>query len=241
MTLQKTNRMNPSLFKALHLISEKSTTSTNPKWQSININTKNPMVEVFNVDLIFSDRNNLGEDQPWCEDHFLERVNGNPINPGDQYKNWPYYRELNDDELFRTDGTFSHNYMERYWCKGIKGKRYMYGDLKDIIERLKENPYTRQAYLSVWHPEDQGNHNVRVPCTLGYWFYMQGDKLNVKYLIRSCDAVRHLKNDVYLTYRLLEFVASEIGQDYGDLNMWIGNLHCFTSDLYCIKKCVESR
>src|SRR5436190_24325597 len=29
---------------------------------------------------------------PWAEDHFQERVSGEPLNPGEQYKNWPWYR-----------------------------------------------------------------------------------------------------------------------------------------------------
>jgi thymidylate synthase len=74
-----------------------------------------------------------------------------------------------------------------------------------------------------------------------YWFYFQNGRLNMKYLIRSCDAVRHLKNDVYLSYRLLEHVADAIGAKYGSLHMWIGNLHCFMSDLYFLKKCVGSK
>lgn len=233
--------MNQSLYKAWDLLISESSLSENQTWQSVSIDSKNPMLEVFNIDLIFHNRHGLNEDQPWCENHFLERINGLPINPGIQYKNWPYYRESDDDQLFRESGKFSHNYMERYWCKGHSGIRYRYGDLNDIIDRLKTNLYTRQAYLSVWHPEDQGNHKVRVPCTLGYWFYFQNGKLNMKYLIRSCDAVRHLKNDVYLSYRLLEHVADAIGAKHGDLHMWIGNLHCFMSDLYFLKKCVGSK
>jgi hypothetical protein len=29
---------------------------------------------------------------PWAEDHFQERVSGEPLNPGEEYKNWPWYR-----------------------------------------------------------------------------------------------------------------------------------------------------
>ena len=129
--------------------------------------------------------------------------------------------------------------MERYWCKGFKGIRFNYGDLNDIIERLKNNTYTRQAFLSVWHPEDQSNEGVRVPCTIGYWFYRNGNKLDCTYLIRSCDAVRHFRNDIYMTYRLLEHVGINIGLLPGNLKMWIGSFHCFQSDLYTLKKYVR--
>ena len=56
---------------------------------------------------------------PWAEDHFQERIGGYPINPGEQYRNWPWYNEGNEwDLMFRDEvGQFSHTYMERLWSK----------------------------------------------------------------------------------------------------------------------------
>jgi thymidylate synthase len=218
--------------------------SLNSQWQSIEIDNRNPIIELRNIFLKFDGFENiisdLEPDLPWAENHFLERVNGEPINPGNEYKNWPYYTGIDNDCLFRENGKFSHNYMERYWCSGYKGIRYDYGDLNDIINRLKNNPESRQAFLSVWHPEDQKDNNVRIPCTIGYWFNKDGNNLNMTYLIRSCDAIRHFRNDIYMSYRLLEFVASKINLTAGSIDIWIGSFHCFKSDLYKIKKiCAE--
>jgi len=220
------------------------TESGNSTWQSIGINEENPLVEITNIFVNFGSSNNIMEDTdpslPWSENHFQERICGEPINPGKEYKNWPFYDKFDNDKLFRQGGKFSHNYMERYWCSDLKGRRYDYGDLDDIIDRLKENVNTRQAYFTVWHPEDQSNNNVRVPCSLGYWFYQEKGKLDCTYHIRSCDAVRHLRNDIYMTYRLLQHVCSKINIEPGELRMWIGSLHCFKSDLYYIKKYVRN-
>lgn len=236
--------MNKTVKQVLKYLVTEGEQSGNTQWQSISIDDRNPMMEIYDIDLTFYDIKNpiteFSPDLPWAEDHFLERINGQPINPGEQYQNWPYYRGLNNDELFRESGKFSHNYMERYWCKGLHGRRFEYGDLNDIIERLKENPYTRQAYLSVWHPEDQSNHGERVPCTLGYWFYMHKGKLDVKYLIRSCDAYRHFRNDCYMTFRLLQHVASAAQLEVGNMKIWIGSFHCFKSDFYAINKLIKS-
>jgi thymidylate synthase len=217
--------------------------SGNTQWQSIDIDKRNPIVEVLDTFVKFKYdpdlTGNLNPDLPWAEDHFLERINGEPINPGSEYKNWPYYKNGDNDDLFRSTGKFSHNYMERYWCSDVKGRRYQYGDLLDIMDRIKDNPFTRQAYLAVWHPEDQSNNNVRVPCTLGYWFYFNGKTLDITYHIRSCDAARHLRNDVYMTLRLLEYVCEYTNLKPGTLKMWIGSLHCFKSDLYTLRKYVR--
>jgi thymidylate synthase len=232
--------MNKLINKTIKKLFLKGKESNNLYWQSIQIDDRNPIIEIKNINLEFKNIINpideFNPNLPWAEDHFLERVNGKPINPGEQYKNWPYYKNIDNDILFRSKGIFSHNYMERYWCSGYKGIRFQYGDLNDIINKLKNNPYSRQAFLSVWHPEDQSNHLERVPCTIGYWFNAENNILNITYLIRSCDAIRHFKNDLYMTYRLLQFVADNIGFKYGNMNVWIGSFHCFKSDLYSLKK-----
>jgi len=79
---------------------------------------------------------------PWAEDHFHERVAGEPLNPGEQYKNWPWYRGgveshkktccenprpgplvkercLGCGQLLKATGQFSHTYMERFWPKEV--------------------------------------------------------------------------------------------------------------------------
>lgn len=237
--------MNSKLISDITYLIENHIIIDSEYWQSINIDSRNPIVSVFDIsnklekkeltDLIQSLQPNL----PWAEDHFKERVSGFPLNPGVQYKNWPFYQALNNDELFRSEGTFSHSYMERFWCKGFTGIRYKYGDLNDIILRLKNDKWTRQAFLSIWHPEDQSNNNVRIPCTIGYWFYYDGINLNMKFLIRSCDAIRHYNNDLYMSYRLLQYVSEKINIEPGSLSYWIGSFHCFKSDLYSLKKIVK--
>lgn len=229
---------NKILYPINHLL-ENSTPIPSKKWQCVDIPEGNYLISVDNIflkDISLEEILSAKVDLPWAEDHFLERINGQPINPGEQYKNWPYYKALDNDALFRSSGKFSHNYMERYWCKGFKGIRFNYGDLNDVIKRLNLDNYTRQAYLSVWHPEDQFNHGERVPCTIGYWFYFQNNQLNLTYHIRSCDAVRHYFNDLYMTFRLLQYVSNEIKKECGIMNIWIGNFHCFVSDQYELKK-----
>jgi thymidylate synthase len=202
---------------------------------------------------------------PWAEDHFLERVGGKPLNPGKEYKNWPWYKgeEGEGVEKHKVAGQFSHTYMERYWPKqaGFKksnplprrGVRFEYGDLDDVVNLLARSPHTRQAYLPVWFPEDTGVvHGERVPCTLGYHFFLRSNRLHVVYYIRSCDAVRHFRNDVYLTCRLVQWVQQAVRTQScwegvekalmwehvkpGTLTMHITSFHCFKGDLPKLEK-----
>lgn len=177
---------------------------------------------------------------PWAEDHFQERVSGEPLNPGEQYKNWPWYKGGVEDH--KKDGTFSHTYMERYWPKQagyedpesllesiqqyrrtLEGVRYPYGDLQDVVNLLAREPTTRQAYLPVWFPEDTGacgTENQRVPCSLGYHFMMRDGYLDCMYHMRSCDLIRYFRDDVYLTCRLVQWVLAQLqGLEVDELDL----------------------
>lgn len=188
---------------------------------------------------------------PWAEDHFQERVSGEPLNPGQEYQNWPWYK--GNVETHKQVGKFSHTYMERYWpklaCGGDDemaahfGIRYPYGDLNDVVDLLARSPGTRQAVLPVWFPEDTGAvHGERVPCSLFYHFIQREGKLHIVYTIRSCDFFRHFRDDVYLTCRLAQWVLQQCyekgSKDFtwldvkvGSLTMHITSLHIFEAEL----------
>ena len=144
-------------------------------------------------------------------------------------------------EAFKTQ-VFDHTYPERMWPRYAgtgnihRGIRFEYGDLNDLIALLTNDPFTRQAFLPIWFPEDTGaTQGQRVPCTLGYHFIRNGTELDVKYLIRSCDITRHFHNDVYMTGRLLQYVTRHSAPDsiypsVGNISMYISNLHMFKND-----------
>lgn len=187
-------------------------------------------------------------DMPWCQVHFNERVSGKPLNPGESYKIWPYNTFKAENDPFLKGKKFSHTYMERFWPRQAAllndahddyGIRFRFGDLNDVIKQLADNPLTRQAYLPIFFPEDTGAvHGERVPCTLGYLFYINDGILHCNYYIRSCDALRHFRNDIYLTMRLMHYIMYELEctVGLGKLTMYIANFHIFKNDLYALNK-----
>lgn len=220
-------------------------------WQSFDI-SKNPearMVEILNTYFSFPMysseiwADDIRPNLPWADNHFNERVCGQPINPGVEWRNWPW--GSNAESSLNEEGQFNHNYMERYWPKyaggtfdliqnhdgddaevqqvfnGLpnQGIRGYYGDLNDLVELLYEQPLTRQAYLPIWFPEDTGAHNTgRKPCTLGYHFIVRNGLLHINYYIRSCDFHRHFRDDIYMTLKLAEWVLNELRKRSTDWN-----------------------
>lgn len=175
-------------------------------------------------------------DIAWANEHFDERVCGQPLNPAPSHERWPYavggnQRHMNAAETITsapgTGYVFDHTYPERFWpvyagekgpapevpnsWPGHRGIRFEYGDLFDVADLLARSPLTRQAYLPIWFPEDTGaTEGQRVPCTLGYHFMQRGGKLSMRYYLRSCDIYRHLSNDVYFAARLLDWMCDKV-------------------------------
>ena len=142
---------------------------------------------------------------PWAEVEFQERVGRIPRNPHESLQQWPHWREQSDSTMH--EGMFSHTYSERFWAKTAVGDqmgiRYRFGDLADVIQLLYAYPHTRQATFPIFFPEDTGAvHGGRIPCTLHYHFMLRDRRLHMWYPIRSCDAYRHFRDDVYMAMRL---------------------------------------
>lgn len=203
---------------------------------------------------------------PWADEHFDERISGIPYNPPPSNSRWP----MGDASTSKVGEIFSHTYPERFWPKTVgnreryhkaahdtesittsfafnelnkenMGVRYPLGDLDDLIELLYKEPNTRQAYLPIWFPEDTGAvQGQRVPCTLGYYFRYHNGYLHITYKIRSCDYIRHFKDDIYMAARLLNHILvslrlRELDTDkklwhktnLGFFKMQIDSLHVF--------------
>lgn len=159
--------------------------------------------------------------RPWADAEFEERVNpiGN-INPGEAWK----LRENVWTEYLH-DGKMAYTYNERI----------MFNDqLNKIIKRLKKDQDSRQLWLSIWNPAidpDKLGGISRVPCSLGYNFQFRDGKLNMHYVMRSCDFNTHFINDVYLAIKLLEYVAKECGMEVGSFTHTMFSLHVYRKDI----------
>lgn len=230
--------------------------SPDDTWELLNHKVSFPMP--LNKDLLVPEvRPNL----PWADKHFEERVGGRPLNPPPSADIWPFNAGSKE---FRTDTKYDHTYPERFWPKYAghfcnselldpnydgpyirpnKGVKFEYGDLNDVINLIKKYPHTRQAFLPVWFPEDTGSvEGQRVPCTLGYHFIMRNGFLHMNYYIRSCDIIRHFRDDIYLAVRLLYYVLNRATSSWesevlpGMFNMYITSLHCFYSEKEILKQ-----
>lgn len=185
-------------------------------------------------------RKEIGPNIPWADDHFEERIGGNPLNPGLEWANWPWGKSADKSRLEPDtigdpgpEKVFDHTYAQRYWPRwagrysgGIlppdydqrdvgvhSGIYFEYGDLNGVVEELVQDPSTRQAILPVFFPEDTGYRpGRRKPCSLFYHFMLTNEGLDISYQLRSCDLVHHFRDDIYLTVRLQLWVLDKLRQ-----------------------------
>lgn len=252
------------------------------RWQAIDIKNRPEaeMRELLNVSFIVPLqsihsldvwRRDIKPNIPWADDHFEERVCGYPINPGTEWKKWPWGLKAQDS--LDDSGMFNHNYMERYWPRHagkvdgphetVKqftdaiepfdpdlldhnyGIRWVYGDLRDLVDLLAQQPLTRQAWLPIFFPEDTGlGDGGRKPCTLGYQFMVRDNQMHIYYPLRSCDFYRHWADDVYMTVRLGLWVIEEAAKKnsffrnvrLGSFSMHCTSLHMFRNDFISMQK-----
>lgn len=162
----------------------------------------------------------------WADAEFAERTNMmDYINPGEAWK-------LRKDlwEQFLVHGKFDYTYNER-----------IIHVIKPLIELLQNDPDTRKAVLPIFNGDQDGldtdwyDGERRIPCSMYYDFLIRentrGEKvMNICYHQRSSDFIQHFGNDVYLAWRLMEFVAEKVGVKSGYLYHTIDSLHAYKKD-----------
>lgn len=142
------------------------------------------------------------------------------INPGEAWK----IREDVWSEYLH-DGKMAYTYNERIWWNDQVSK---------LIKRLKEDPDSRQLWLSIWNPSIDPNNLggiSRVPCSLGYNIQVRNGKLNLHYVMRSCDFATHFANDVYLAIRFMYWLCDQTGYKPGDFTHTMFSLHVYQKDV----------
>lgn len=187
----------------------------------------------------------------WADKEFEERVSGLTVNPGSAWElNKPMWEEFLVDTGF--GGYFDYTYAERINDPVMYSGKMM-TKLDSIIQLLKDDPDTRKAVLSIFgycgacddRDQDRLDGNARIPCSMYYDFLIRwngkGEKqLNICYHQRSSDFVGHFGDDVYLAWKLMEYVADKVGINRGYLFHTIDSLHVYKRDWDKLKDNIEN-
>lgn len=104
-------------------------------------------------------------------------------------------------------------------------KMFNFDQLKYCIEKLKQNPYDRQAVIHIKTPSDAPTKDT--PCTCLIQFTCFHGTLEAHVYMRSNDVWLGLPYDMaYFTY-LQQVVAKEIGMPLGKYYHTVGDMHIY--------------
>lgn len=190
--------------------------------------------------------------QEWCNAEFKERVDPRGLNPGEA---WKLRKEVWEEFLVTNScglREFDYSYGSRLNQVPFKPNKYFSkegpGILVRIIQELAKNPDTRQAILGIWNPVKDTSRIggiKRVPCSMYYQVIIRNGMVHLIYNQRSCDVVTHFGNDVYLAWKLKEYIKDNVKKLAPDMDLKSGylyhniaSLHAYRKDWETLKRCI---
>jgi thymidylate synthase len=102
------------------------------------------------------------------------------------------------------------------------------GQFEAIVERLQNDPDSRQAVVTIWNPQYDLQPNKRdYPCTILHQFRIRDNKLNMSVYMRSNDVWLGAAYDFFQFTRVQLAMASVLGIEAGTYNHHVGSLHIY--------------
>lgn len=139
------------------------------------------------------------------------------------------------DELFPSMSTFT-DFTAMYGDRVANGNQ-----VEEVLEKLRANPESRQAVLSLWDPAvDNAEGRRDCPCTLNIQFRIRDDKLNMLVTMRSNDIVRGLYHDATQFSLLHVTLAAALGVKVGTYTHVAGSFHIYVKDIEMASDHVKS-
>ena len=100
-----------------------------------------------------------------------------------------------------------------------------------VVAKLKDNPNTRHAAISIYDCKEFEKYRKDTPCTYAVQFTVLNNKLNMSVVMRSNDLWYGFCNDQYCFSKLQELVSERIGYEVGTYYHFAHNLHLYNDKI----------
>lgn len=111
------------------------------------------------------------------------------------------------------------------WCIFEK---YGFDQLNFVMEKLMNDPETRQAVIHIKEPNNKNSKDVN--CTVCLQFFIRDEKLYMTTYMRSNDIWLGFPYDVFQFTNLQIYLAMKLGLDLGSYTHITGSLHLYERD-----------
>lgn len=100
--------------------------------------------------------------------------------------------------------------------------------LAGVVHRLREDPNSKRAVMSIFDPASDYGDSKDVPCNNWLHFLRRGDSLNLSVAVRANDAIWGFSGINFFEWSVLqEIIAVSVGARPGDLNWFVGSMHVY--------------
>lgn len=133
----------------------------------------------------------------------------------------PKAKDFTDDDIVMPGSSYGHRM--RYPSPGID-------QIEGVIARIRKDPVSRRAAVSVFHPNDAVRDSRDIPCLFGLIFHPRDGVLHASVMMRSNNAATLLPFNLFELSMLSEVVAVEAGLMPGQLFYTAGSMHLYDRD-----------
>lgn len=114
--------------------------------------------------------------------------------------------------------------------------RYGFDQVKQVVDTLKRNPYSRRAIINFNVPNPERFETRDEICTIALVFELRDDKLDCTGIMRSNDVWLGTPYDVVFFTELQKHIANELGVGYGKYTHFAVSLHAYAKDVYRVRE-----
>jgi thymidylate synthase len=100
-----------------------------------------------------------------------------------------------------------------------------------VVAKLKDNPNTRHAAISIYDCKEFKKYRKDTPCTYAVQFTVLNNKLNMSVVMRSNDLWYGFCNDQYCFSMLQKLVSERTGYEIGTYYHFAHNLHLYNDKI----------
>ena len=126
------------------------------------------------------------------------------------------------ERMADSDGNVNSNYGYQ-WQRNHQ--------LDYVVAKLKDNPNTRHAAISIYDCKEHSKYRKDTPCTYAVQFTVLNNKLYMSVVMRSNDLWYGFCNDQYCFSKLQELVAERTGYEVGTYYHYAHNLHLYNDKI----------
>jgi thymidylate synthase len=137
------------------------------------------------------------------------------------------------DEWADENGDLGNVYGHQW--RSWEGREGTIDQISEVIEQIKENPYSRRLIVNAWNVGDLDKMALP-PCHLLFQFYVADGKLSCQLYQRSCDTFLGVPFNIASYSLLTHMIAHVVGLEVGEFVWTGGDVHIYQNHFDQIKK-----